>query len=157
MLSVRVELPQNRTQTGSLRILNGASTVLGPLIGYGKADNAAARRHGNPDRNPEFPYGDTPCGEWRIVAIIPTGVEGLPARSYGPHGALDLRPVSGSCRRAYDQGRHGIWIHGGDLSAAGRLRPTHGCLRLSNDDMHAVLDRLRHALPGEIPLEILEV
>lgn len=141
-------LREDRTRPGTLTVMaeRTGRAALGPFDCLGKADSAQARSHGNPERNPEYPYGDTPLGEWLVTDVVPTGTPGLTARSYGPFGALNLEPVAGQCVRAYANGRHGIWIHAGDPSAAGRLRPTYGCVRLSNEDMQRLVAAVRGPL-----------
>lgn len=124
--------PKDRTQAGTLEAWSG-ETLLGTFPVLGKADNDTARVKGNPTRNPEKPYGDTPAGVWRIrVGIIKQD-----AHAYGPHRIFVMWPLSGQAMRAYEppNRRNGICLHGGALNAAGGLRPTYGCPRVHNETM----------------------
>lgn len=98
----------------------------------GKADNAEAAKHQNPTRWPLLPYGDTPTGVWYVRKYGPIS----PHATYGVHAVAVLTPESGDAAKAVK--RSGIWLHGGSPGASreyGFLRPTFGCLRLSDDDM----------------------
>ncbi len=157
MLKVVVELLRDRTKPGIIQIYDGEKSVLGPFLCLGKADNQSAKKAGNPDRNPEYRMGDTPTGDWLITKVIPTGTPGLSVHSYGHHGALDLKPVRGSCLAAYQNGRTGIWIHGGAPNAAGKMRPTHGCIRFADPHMKSLVQLLRSSLPeNRIPMVVSE-
>lgn len=148
MLKVVARLASNRVKPGVLTVVEDGVTVLGPFPCLGKADNAAAAKEGNPGRDPLRRMGDTPTGEWLITRVIPAG-PGMPADKYGPYGALDLKPFAGPCVQAYLNGRSGIWIHSGKPSASGGLRPTHGCIRLSDVDMKKLIARLSTTLKTE--------
>lgn len=57
--------------------------------------------------------------------------------SYGPYKVIMLTPVSGDIKDFTN--RSGIWIHGGDPCSYPSaswypLRPTYGCIRVSNAD-----------------------
>jgi len=136
---IDVQLPRDRTQTGSLSVSDDAGTALaGPFDALGKADNAAAKARGNPTRDPTRSFGDTPTGGYRGFVNHLTRT---PAndRTYGPQAIITLDPTSGQAKIAKTNGRFGLLIHGGDLNAAGRLRPTFGCVRLSNPSMKKLL------------------
>jgi hypothetical protein len=60
-----------------------------------------------------------------------------PVSSYGPDEHIDLIPSSGNILIS---GRQGFAIHRGDLSSTGALRPTNGCVRLSNSSQRSLLD-----------------
>lgn len=133
--TIDVQLPADRTGLGRLRLLDSSdAAVFGPIPAYGKADNAAARAHGNPTRDPLKPWGDTPLGVYRCtlatVAVTPT-IE----RKYGPFGYIVLDPLSGPALVARQNGRFGLLIHAGALNAQGKLRPTFGCVRIADGDM----------------------
>jgi hypothetical protein len=101
--------------------------------------------------------GNTPVGEYEVVRI--KGTSGWPQDSYGPNGALELKPKSGKARDAETLvNRSGLLIHGGSLTVAGtksaavrggagRLKPTLGCVRLGNAEMKdlvALIDGARN-------------
>lgn len=145
-------LSADRNQLGTLQVcLNGAISESFPCLG--KADRETAARKGNPKCNPERPYGDTPTGAWRVRV---GGIQKDP-HVYGPNRVLLLWPLGGQGYLAYTiGGRGGIWIHGGDPNAAGGLRPTYGCIRVSNETMARLLELIDQH--GQIEtLEIKEV
>jgi lipoprotein-anchoring transpeptidase ErfK/SrfK len=73
-------------------------------------------------------------------------------REYGPHGFIELTPTSGDALTAAKNGRYGLRIHSGAKNQFGALRPTHGCLRLSDEDFLA----LRQAIEalGEVTITL---
>lgn len=95
--------------------------------------------HNNPSRNPLLPFGDTPLGVF-IGTVIPAGTD---TAGYGPGKRILLTPVSGDCLTAEKNGREGLMCHSGDPNHAytqwNGLRPTFGCIRLSNPDMAAII------------------
>ncbi len=144
MPSIVVLVPADRTRLGELRLLDDAEQVVfGPVPCYCKADNASAAKHGNPTRDPERSHGDTPLGGYNAFVSTPPAVFGPDYRKkYGPNPFIVLDPQSGQALRAKQNGRHGLLIHGGDLNAQGKLRPTFGCVRLFNADMAQLLAKL---------------
>lgn len=85
--------------------------------------------------------GNTPTGEykgWRN-GIRPN------KRSYGTGEVISTIPVSG---QIVDSGRSGIAIHGGSPSSNTSaswypLRPTYGCVRVSNANQHVLADKIK--------------
>jgi hypothetical protein len=144
-ITLKVELPKDRKRVGRLWVLNESGKVEGgPWPVLGKADGETAKRKKNPNRAPLAQYGDTPTGAYSIVGGIRVGDgTSFSKKSYGVYGALRLAPTGGDAKLAKEiGGRTGLLIHGGDLGANNRLRPTNGCMRLSNTDMKALLDTL---------------
>jgi hypothetical protein len=141
-ITISVELPVDRTKAGRLSLLDqNGKRIAGPWRVLGKADGLTAVRKGNPQRNPLTQYGDTPTGTYKVTGAFKVG-DGTAynKKSYGIH-ALRLDPTGGDAKQAKDLfGRTGLLIHSGDLGATGKLRPTNGCLRMSNDDIKALLD-----------------
>jgi len=146
-LTIDVKLPPDRKNSGTLTVLDSNGAVIaGPFDVYSKADNARAAKEGNAARDPLRPFGDTPEGEYSVPRLIDTGPQtAYSSRSYGPHAAFVLKPKSGDALTAARNGRTGLLIHSGDLGDGGKLRATHGCLRLSNDDMKSVLEAVANA------------
>lgn len=144
-VTIAVDLPSDRTRAGLLALRDSNGKLLaGPWRVLGKADGQTAKANNNPNRSRVLPYGDTPTGRYNVTGAFKVG-DGTTysKKSYGIHGALRLDPVSGEAKQAKDIGhRTGLLIHSGDLGTQNRLRPTNGCLRLSNDDMKALLDEL---------------
>lgn len=130
----------NRNLTGALEVWHdGAKLADFPCLG--KADNDMAAKKRNPSRNPERPYGDTPTGLWKVyVSIIAQDKD-----TYGPGPLLLMTPISGQAIKAYKapNPRSGILIHGGNLGAAGQLRPTYGCIRVHNETMARLHEFIR--------------
>ena len=129
-------LPRNRNIPGELVALDDDGNVIHRCPCLGKADNAKAAEMGNPTRNPLLPFGDTPTGLYRLTKAGPWS----PASTYGVHPVVVMNPISGDALRAAST-RSGIWLHGGAPgrnSATAFLRPTHGCLRVADDDMRQI-------------------
>ena len=105
----------------------------GPYPCLGKSDNESAAAKGNGKRDPTKPLGDHPTGEYVIEGIFDLPKE--KAHSYGPLKIV-IQPVSGDCvkREDAEPGDDGILIHGGE-PRDGKLRPTHGCLRMFDADL----------------------
>lgn len=161
---LRVSLPSDRLKLGTVELLKSADPASGfpwqqviPTIKcYGKADNLAAAGAGNPKRDPLRLYGDFPLGEYscRLVLVAPPDKLGDTfKREYGPYGFIELTAVSGDALTAAKNGRYGLRVHSGALTTAGTLRPTHGCLRLSDADFLA----LRQAIEDLGTLEVFEL
>jgi hypothetical protein len=139
-LTIKVEFSTDRDQVGTLSLLKQATRIAGPFRAYGRSDTQRATAHQNPTRNPTQPYGDTPTGIYAVPRAVRTGSgTSYNDHSYGPNGALVLRPVGGQAATAAANGRVGLLIHGGDAGANGKLRATHGCIRLSNSDVAALM------------------
>jgi|SRR3972149_2847009 len=134
-MKILVTLPTDRNIPGVLILSPSPTTLEGgrrKISCLGKSDTTKAQQKGNPTRDPLRPFGDLPTGAYRGVLTLP----GTPERSYGPGKRVLLVPEQGECLRAQNEfGRHALMIHGGDLHHTGKLRPTWGCLRLSNSDM----------------------
>jgi hypothetical protein len=146
-LVIRITLPTDRTRSGTLSLsrVNG-QTLLTDVEALGKADSQRASAAGNPTRDPTRPFGDTPEGTYNVPRVVDTGPgTNYSSSSYGPHAALVLQPSSGQALTAASNGRVGLLIHSGNIGANGRLRATHGCIRLSNDNMGRLLQAIRDA------------
>ncbi len=144
-ITIAVDLPSDRTRAGLLALRDSSGKVIaGPWRALGKADGKTAKTKNNPARSRVLPYGDTPTGGYKVTGAFKVGDgTSYAKKSYGIHGALRLDPVDGEAKQAMEIGqRTGLLIHSGDLGTQKRLRPTNGCLRLSNDDMKALLDEL---------------
>ena len=63
--TLNVSLSHDRTKLGYATLVDENGLVrIGPVPVLAKADNGAAKEHGNPERDPAKPYGDTPTGVW---------------------------------------------------------------------------------------------
>lgn len=157
--NILVMLPSNRTSPGTLLFTSPDGTRT-PFACYGKSDNAAAAAHGNPERNPLMPFGDIPTGRYTGQETI----AGTPARTYGPHRRILLIGIEGDAKIAFSTtgkdgvkkpARWGIMIHGGEPAKTGGFRPTHGCLRVSDETMKILVDAI--ADDGTIDVEIINI
>lgn len=136
-----IEFNSDRTLSGNLTLMDGPDIILaGPYEALGLADSSAAKAKGNPDRDPTHIYGDTPTGTYNIPGMFETGTgTRYSERSYGNAGALILEPIEGEAKKARLNGRSGLLIHGG-ATRNGELRPTHGCIRLFNEDLAELIE-----------------
>ena len=152
-MRIQVVLHENRVQLGTLTALDDDGSLLfGPVVCLGKADNADAAQHDNPERDPTLAFGDTPTGEYAVVELVahPKGETTL--HTYGPFPSLLLDPQSGDALTAKQNGREGLMIHGGAPSVNGGLRPTHGCIRVSDASQKALV-----GLVGSVELDSVVV
>lgn len=149
-MKINIRLFRDRAKYGILTAWRG-DLMTGPVRCLGKADNLAAKRKGNPDRNPLKQYGDTPTGTYTGTL----GTAHLPASTYGPHPVIMLTPKSGDALKAHmEGGRRGLWIHGGD-ARNGELRPTFGCIRVDNATQKTLTNALTE-VGGECEVVITE-
>ena len=133
---IRIELPRDRDYCGRLSVLDEAGKVrFGPVWCAGRANDAAAARHGNDGRSCLLPYGDTPTGLYRLRRIISMREASDRAlRQLGRFGAVSLGATGGPALMADSVGRFEIWIHGGCAAPDGRLCNTNGSVRLADPD-----------------------
>lgn len=140
-MTIRITFPADRTLPGVLRLLE-AEVVLMECPALGKADNEAARRASNPTRDPVRKMGDTPLGSYRARVGYPLSRDEKSTRTYGPHPVIELDPLTGDALTAEQNGRTGLLIHGG-VMALGRLRPTFGCVRVSDEAQAQIVAIMR--------------
>lgn len=140
-IKLNVLLHKNRDLTGHLRL-----EIDGRVIGIFKILGRGSRGGGDTSlRN----KGNTPTGTYDGNTKVDTSK--WSRVSYGPNGAIRLKPIQGKALLAESLGRSGLLIHGGDPGSEGywrgkgALRATHGCLRLSNLDMKTVLQKIAGA------------
>jgi L,D-transpeptidase catalytic domain len=158
---IKITLPFNRESAGQLTVETSTGFKLfGPIPVLGLADRKSARDNGNPSRNPLLKFGNTPTGQYRSeiyssYARRPNGMTyadtktGTGLLTYGTQGIIVLTPTGGQALEASKE-RSGLLIHAGDLRD-GRMRPTHGCIRVSPADM-AQLTGLLLELGEPIPM-----
>ena len=133
-MRIQISLPPDRSVPGTLRAFDDQEQlIVGPLKCLGKADNAAAKLHGNPDRISTRPFGDTPTGDYEIVRLVAHAGE-TEIHTYGTYPSILLDPSSGDALIAKQNGRSGLMIHGGDPGLGGRLRSTYGCIRVTESN-----------------------
>ncbi len=143
MSKLVIVLPVGRTAAGRAVLLgDGGEVRLGPFPVLGTASNVAAARHGNAARDWRKPFGDTPTGSYVLAgALAPDGAR----RRRKLPGALVLAPTAGNALRALAEGRTRFLLHGGTLGTDERLRATHGGLRVTDDDLTALVRALNES------------
>lgn len=109
--------------------------TVSPARAYADADGATAAAHGNPDEVSTEVFGDHPSGESRVTGVVWSTTDAERAM-YGPV-RIRLDGISGDALTAKRHGRTGLAIHGGPLRD-GKLRATHGCLRVDDDTAMAL-------------------
>lgn len=128
---VIVTLPKDRTRPGRLeyRDIKGELAFSCPALGR------SAGHPSNPTRDPMKHRGNTPVGRYAItfVSHLARPITGIGSLWIGldPDDFYDTQ-----ARRAELAGRTGLGIHGGRGDAV--LKPTHGCIRLTDRDMAAL-------------------
>jgi len=71
MSRIHVQLPADRDYAGLLQLEDDFGHVIaGPYAVCGRANDEAAREHGNPARATTLPYGDTPLGTYRVTQLL---------------------------------------------------------------------------------------
>lgn len=141
-LELRVTLPPypNRDTLGEIRLCwSDGTAIKGPWRVFGRAGNDVAALYGNPGRDPARAYGDTPTGRFKADFLFFPPTPAYSEKTYGNSMVVVMSPISGLAKTSC---RTGIWIHGGDLTADGALRPTGGCLRMKNGDLDLLFARL---------------
>jgi len=157
MKKIAVQLHKDRTLSGILQILDlSGGFILGPFTCLGKADGGDAKLHGNPERNPVLPFGDTPTGKYNVVQLVSHSGGESDLHTYGSFPSVLLDPISGDALKAKKNGRAGLMIHGGGPSASGRLRPTHGCIRLSEANQRDLVSLVVQSVLSEISVVVTE-
>ena len=150
-------LHPDREIPGKLELLDGGEcgAGFGPIDCLGRSDDHRAFMAGNPHRSPLQRYGDVPCGVYRAT-IEPAGER---VDVFGPYERLLLAALSGDALTAKQNGRTELMLHGGDPAKGGTrggLRPTYGCIRVTNPGMKRILEAMRIASMKEIELEVKE-
>jgi hypothetical protein len=139
-----IKVPPGRQGSGTLLAFDssGRQLLRSPIQVGARADDALARRHGNPARDAMRPYGDPACGSYLLIAIDP--LSGAPERLRDELGECQLlfEPSEGDAARAESAGRLLLALHGGRLGGDRRLRAAAGGLRVSNPDLQELLQVL---------------
>ena len=142
-----VTVPPGRRGCGSLVAFDeqGKDLLGGSIPVAARADEALARRHGNPARDVMRPFGDPACGTYLLVAT--DRLAGAPEALRDEIGECQLlfEPSEGDAARAESGGRLLLALHGGRIGADNRLRATAGGLRVRGHD----LEMLLRVLSGE--------
>ncbi len=138
-IHLRVIFPKNRNLLGWLQV-----GVDGVMVAEFRALGRGSRGAGDTSLQTK---GNTPTGEYSGQEVVETSQWNQ--SSYGPWGAVRLDPTAGSALLAEMLGRTGLLIHGGSLANRGpwkdSLKPTYGCIRVSNDDMKSLREIIEEA------------
>jgi len=133
MLNIHIFLPKDRRRDGYLHLFDHAGQLLwADMPARGKADNANAAKHRNPDRVPTRPWGDTPAGRYKATKVIRYAPR---HKTFGDRAIL-LEGISGDANKAKAGGRTGLAIHGG--RGNDKLIATYGCVRVRDHDFEAI-------------------
>lgn len=132
--SIEINLPENRDYKGTLKMYANGSLV--------RTFDCLGRGSECPDHTEWWnTNGDTPIGSYDGTLVGPSDEEDY--GSYGPYRRISLDPIGGHALEAEEAGRTGFMIHGGDPATSGTwkpLRPTHGCIRVSNSDQQTIAE-----------------
>lgn len=135
-IHLKIQVPANRNLSGWLYVEVDGKAVTRMRV--------LARGSRGPGDTQFLTNGNTPTGVYDGSTFQST--QNFPQSSYGPWGAIRLKPISGNALTAERLfGRSGLLIHGGTLGGsgywrgAGTLRATFGCVRISNDDMKTLV------------------
>ncbi|KXG75534.1 L,D-transpeptidase [Thermotalea metallivorans] len=144
---IDVYLPINRNYKGHIYLWDASSEcrMYAECLGR-SASNASMYEY----------QGNTPTGEYTGYLYGPMSN----TSSYGPYKVVKMTGVSGVI---IESGRDGIWIHGGDpITDTSKtyypLRPTYGCVRISNSDQQTLQNKIQnlvsngHASTGTISI-----
>lgn len=140
-----VSLPTNRNHLGSLKVFNKQGyMVMQPVPVLGRGSNLTTNNFNHNNRlmqNADIPWGSS---RTRIIE------RGAPAETYGVGKRVHLyKAIDGEMLEAEKKGRSEILIHGGKITPKRGtpwypLRPTYGCLRLSEENMSHLITVLTH-------------
>lgn len=156
MPRIQIDLLKDRTRPGVLRFYSDDMEMQFRCACLGKADNAQAAKALNPTRDSIKPDGDTPTGTYRVIDIRRKDATTANLHTYGPNPIIHIEGTGGSALAAKINGRVGLAIHGGELSEQNKLRPTYGCIRVSNSNMASLnMTFERYGAPGQVIVEEL--
>lgn len=133
----------NRDHKGTLKMYDGnGNLVFGPVEALGRGTSYDDYNDGDHSKW-WMQRADTPTGVYNASVTGP----GSPESSYGPHKRINMDPVSGNALIAEQNGRSEFQIHGGDPETNSGatwypLRPTYGCIRISNSNQNALINKI---------------
>ncbi|MCL9662177.1 L,D-transpeptidase [Paenibacillus hunanensis] len=146
---IMASFPTNRDKKGTLKMYNNTGAlVFGPVEALGRGSNDPANN--NDHTNWRLKNADVPTGQYQTVVVDP----GSSSYSFGPNKRVWFnKALSGNAVTAESNGRSEIMIHGGDPATDSSLswyplRPTYGCIRLSNANQSALIAAIAKAGGG---------
>lgn len=151
---INVNLPGNRDSKGTLEICK-PNPYFYDVVFTCEALGRGSRTANNGYDNTAWWKTDanTPTGDWTARV----DVAGTPTSSYGPYERVRMTAIAGIGDHAdvacNTYGRFGFLIHGGDPETNTSttwypLRPTQGCIRVSNENQQTIIDTIK-ALGGD--------
>ena len=130
LFKTKVNIYSDRYREGKLYLYNKNGTYLHTSRAIGRSVSNGSQFVTN---------GNTPTGTYS--GKLGERVWENPA-SYGPSNIIELFGLSGNALTAYNNGRSGIWIHGGRGSLSGYsgdvLYATYGCVRIPDPDQRTM-------------------
>lgn len=145
---IMATFPTNRDNKGTLKAYNASGALIfGPVSALGRGSNHTA--NGYDHTNWRLKNADVPTGVYNTV-VHSAGA----TASFGPHQRVWFNSaVSGNALIAQNNGRDEIMVHGGNpetnISATWYpLRPTYGCIRLTDNDQESLMIALNGAGGG---------
>lgn len=139
-----VQLGNDRNIPGSLKVYDKQGRlIMQPVPALGRGTNHATNGYDHTQQLKR--NADTPSG----VALCQVIDKGDSEDAFGPYGRVHLyKGISGNFLKAEQAGRSEILIHGGKARSTKKdtwypLHPTHGCIRLTNEDMKTLIDILK--------------
>jgi len=151
-MKILITLNKDRNLPGTLEV-TGAD--FGQIACLGRSDGNQASLANNPTRSPLKRMGDIPAGRYTARVWQASGRAG----TFGPYRRLLLDGIEGDALTAKLNGRSELMIHGGGPSkngSRGGLRPTFGCVRVTNPGMLQILDALDRARLTQVEVLVVE-
>ncbi|MBQ8359661.1 MAG: hypothetical protein IJX37_07120 [Oscillospiraceae bacterium] len=138
---IDVVLPTDRNYKGTLILYNASGMVLLSTECLGQSASNA---------DPSIYLGNTPTGECQGALVGPVGEN--QHGSYGPYKFISLTPISGNMKDY--TWRSEFLIHGGSPETNSSLpryplRPTNGCIRVSNYDQLQLQNLITNLVANE--------
>lgn len=139
-----VELDKERNKTGEMTLYDDSGKIIGTYAILGKGKSSEDRTKIN---------SDTPTGIFKIEARLENSESSERHKTFGPM-ELILSGKYGESKKAYENGRSGIEMHGGPKRRYSRrgqnekeegsfLMETLGCLRVSNKDAKEITSKIK--------------
>lgn len=168
-IHLRVFLPKNRDYNGTMAVdVDGQEVASFPVKGRGsRGAGDTVFLKGYPEK--KIGGGNTPTGTYR-GSVEET--KNRNEKTFGHNGAVRLNPIGGDALiAARIFGRSGLLIHGGSPTSVdywkslGGLHPTNGCLRLSDENVKALMeiisknrhdDKMQMSVEPEISISVVE-
>lgn len=154
---IYAEFPKTRDTKGQLKLTDFSGTLKwGPVDALGRGSNC--EENGKNHSNWMKKYADIPTGEYETSIT-----DAKPGNTYGPNKRVSLHPaLNGNAKLAEEAGRDQIMIHGGEQATDSScpwypLKPTHGCIRLFDNDQEQLINQIEKLGGGKGIITIIDV